>query len=73
MRFQNTYAISLLESAYRECLSYELIKAGLSVEKEKPLPLVCEEITMDYGYRIDILVETKVVIQLQVVEALNDA
>lgn len=62
----------LLESAYRECLAYELIKAGLTVEKEKPMPLVYEEIKMDCGYRIDILVEKKVVIELKVVEAFND-
>lgn len=53
----------LLESAYRECLSYELIKAGLRVEKEKPMPLVYEEVKLDYGYRIDILVENKVVVE----------
>ncbi len=62
----------LLESAYRECLAYELINAGLKVEKEKPMPLVYEEIKMDCGYRIDILVEKRVVIELKVVEAFND-
>jgi len=62
----------LLESAYRECLAYELIKAGLKVEKEKPLPLVYEEVKLECGYRIDLLVENKVVIELKVVEAFND-
>jgi GxxExxY protein len=47
----------LLESAYLECLSYELINAGLYVDKQKPLPLVYKEIKMDAGYRIDLMVE----------------
>jgi len=62
----------LLESAYLECLFYELLKAGLFVEKQKPLPLVYKEVKLDVGYRIDILVENKVVIELKSVEALND-
>ncbi len=62
----------LLESAYRECLAYELIKKNLVVEKEKPMPLVYEEVKLDCGYRIDLLVEGKVVIELKVVEAFND-
>ena len=62
----------LLESAYRECLAYELMNAGLKVEKEKPLPLVYEEVKLECGYRIDLLVENKVVIELKVVEAFND-
>lgn len=62
----------LLESAYRECLAYELRKAGLKVEKEKPIPLIYEEVKLECGYRIDLLVENKVVIELKVVEAFND-
>lgn len=62
----------LLESAYRECLAYEITKAGLKIEKEKALPLIYEEVKLDYGYRIDLLVEGKVVIELKVVEAFND-
>jgi GxxExxY protein len=62
----------LLESAYTECLFYELQKAGLYVEKQKPLPLIYKEIKLDAGYRIDILVENKVIIELKSVEALND-
>ena len=48
----------LLESAYEECLYYELRKTGLNVEKQKPLPLIYEEVKLDVGYRIDIIVET---------------
>lgn len=62
----------LLESAYQECLCYELNKAGLFVEKEKPMPLVHEEVKLDVGYRIDLLVERKVVIELKSVECLSD-
>lgn len=62
----------LLESAYKECLFYKLQKAGLIVEKEKPMPLIFEEVKLDCGYRIDLLVENKVVIELKSLDALND-
>jgi GxxExxY protein len=62
----------LLESAYEECLYYELRKAGLSVEKQKILPLIYEEIKLDAGYRIDLLVENQIVIELKAVETLNE-
>jgi GxxExxY protein len=62
----------LLESAYLECLFYELIEAGLQVEKQKPLPLVYKDVKLDAGYRIDLLVENKVIIEIKAVEALND-
>ena len=62
----------LLESVYLECLNYLLIKQGLRVEKQKPLPVIFEEVKLECGYRIDILVENKVVIEIKSVEALND-
>ena len=62
----------LLESAYKECLFYELTKSGLFVEKEKPLPLIYEEIKMDCGYRMDLLVENNVVIEIKSVDAINN-
>ena len=62
----------LLESVYRECLFYELDKAGLKVEREKPMPLIYEKVKLDCGYRIDLLVENKVVVELKVVDAFND-
>lgn len=62
----------LLESAYEECLFYELKKTGLLVEKQKGLPLVYEEIRLDIGYRIDLLVENKLILEIKSVEALND-
>ncbi len=62
----------LLESAYKECLYYELEKTGMLVYKEKPLPLIYEEVKLDCGYRVDILVDNKVVIEIKSVDALND-
>ena len=62
----------LLESAYKECLYYKLKKEGLSVAKEIPMPFVYEDVKLDCGYRIDILVENKIVIEIKSVEALND-
>jgi GxxExxY protein len=62
----------LLESAYEECLYYELEKLQLKIEKQKPMPLIYENVKLDIGYRIDILVEDKVVIEIKSVEALND-
>ncbi|MDE1192902.1 MAG: GxxExxY protein [Arachidicoccus sp.] len=62
----------LLESAYKECLYYQLIKDGLNVTKEKPIPLVYDEIHLDCGYRIDLLVENRIVVELKSVEALTD-
>jgi len=61
----------LLESTYEECLHYELDKAGLVVIKQKPMPLVYDEKKLDLGYRIDLLVESKVIIEIKSVDALN--
>lgn len=58
----------LLESAYQACLLYELKKAGLKVEKEIPLPINYKEIKLEQGYRIDLLIEDKLVIELKTVE-----
>jgi GxxExxY protein len=62
----------LLESVYEECLSYRLIKAGLLVEKQKPVPLVFEEVKLECGFRCDILVQGKLIIEVKAVEGLND-
>jgi GxxExxY protein len=62
----------LLESAYRECLRHLLIKQGLFVEVEKPQPLVFQELKLEQGYRIDLLVEKQIVVELKCVEALNE-
>ena len=62
----------LLESAYRACLVYELRNKNLRTEEEKPLPLIYEEVKLEVGYRIDILVEQKVVVELKTVEEFRD-
>lgn len=61
----------MLESTYESCLVYELEKLGLSVERQKILPVVYKEVQLDQGYRIDLLVESTVVIELKVVEEIN--
>lgn len=62
----------LLESAYEECLYYELTKTGLYTEKQKVLPLIYEEVKLDAGYRIDLMIESKFIVEVKAVEALND-
>ena len=61
----------LLESAYEECLIFELMKKGLEIEKQKPVPVVYKDIKLDYGYRIDVLVENSVIIELKAIDAIN--
>lgn len=62
----------LLESAYKSCLVYELKNKGIKVETEKPLPLIYEDVKLECGYRMDLLVENKVVVELKSVENLMD-
>ena len=62
----------LLENAYRECLFYKLKKSGFFVEKEKAVPIVFEEIKLDCGYRIDLLIENKLVVETKSVESLKN-
>lgn len=62
----------LLESAYTACLYYEMIKNGLIVEKEKPLPLVYEDVKLECGYRADFFVEKRIIVEIKSVDALND-
>ncbi|GAA3751414.1 GxxExxY protein [Flavobacterium ginsengisoli] len=61
----------LLENVYKECLFYKIKQRGLFVEKEKSLPLVFEEVKLDCGYRIDILAENKLLIEIKSVESLT--
>jgi len=62
----------MLESAYRICLAYELRRKGLKVEEEKPVPVIYEEVKLDCGYRMDLLVEGAVIIELKTVDAFTD-
>jgi GxxExxY protein len=61
----------LLESAYEACLAYELCQRGLRLERQKPLPVVYKEVQLDCGYRLDLLVEESVVVELKSVERLD--
>ena len=62
----------LLESVYRSCLAYELSNNGIQFEQEKPLPVCYKNIKLEHGYRIDLLVENKLVLELKTVEAFTD-
>jgi GxxExxY protein len=72
IKVHRTLGAGLLESAYKECLAYELQKSGLIVEKEKPMPLIYEEVKLECGYRLDLFVENKVVVELKSVDAINE-
>jgi GxxExxY protein len=61
----------LLESAYETCLAYELTQRGLHVQRQKALPIIYKQINLEQGYRIDLLVENLVIVELKVVEALT--
>ncbi len=62
----------LLESTYEACLEYELKKAGLKVERQKVLPVIYDNLMLDAGYRIDLLVENKVIIENKAVQKMNE-
>ncbi|REG96488.1 GxxExxY protein [Flavobacterium aquicola] len=72
LKVHQTLGPGLLESAYEECLFYELKKTGLEIQKQKPLPLIYEEVRLDVGYRLDIIVENKLILEIKSVDALND-
>jgi GxxExxY protein len=62
----------LLESTYQACLAYELQKTGLNVQTERALPVIYEDVKLNCGYRIDLWVNTKVIVEIKAVDALND-
>ena len=70
IRVHRVLGPGLLESAYEACLAYELRKTGLVVEQQKPVPLVYEEVKLECGYRMDLLVEHSVVVEVKSVDAL---
>jgi len=61
----------LLESTYEACLAYELVQRGLKVERQKPLPVVYKGLKLDIGYRVDLLVEDRVIVELKAVDRLE--
>ena len=62
----------LLESAYESCLHYEVFKNGFFVERQKPIPLIYDDIKMDCGYRADLVVEKKIIVEIKSIDALNE-
>jgi GxxExxY protein len=72
LEIHRTLGPGLLESAYQECLVFELRRRGLQIEKQVSVPLKYKEVHMEAGYRLDILVEKKVILEVKSVEALQD-
>ena len=70
MRVHTQLGPGLLESAYEACLAYELLKKGFHVEKQKALPLVYGTVKLDCGYRLDLIVEDQVVVEIKSVDCL---
>ena len=62
----------LLVSVYETCLAYRLLKSGVNVERQKAIPLIFEDVKMDCGFRCDILVEGKLIVEVKAIDALND-
>ena len=62
----------LLERSYQECLYHKISKAGIIVEKQKAIPLVFEEVRLECGYRLDLLVENKLVVEIKSVQEMNE-
>jgi GxxExxY protein len=71
MRVHTVLGPGLLESAYEACLCYELKQAGLKVEQQKPIPLIYEEVKLDCGYRLDLLVEDRIIVEIKAVESIS--
>jgi GxxExxY protein len=72
MKVHRALGPGLLESAYEACLFYELRKQHVSVESQIALPLVYEDVKLDAGYRIDLMIDKKLIVEIKSVEALND-
>ncbi|BAX80244.1 MAG: GxxExxY protein [Labilibaculum antarcticum] len=72
MKVHTTLGPGLLESAYHECLFYELQKAGLKVEKGKALPIIYDGVKLDCGYRLDLFVENQIIVELKSIESFKD-
>ncbi|MHC5742449.1 MAG: GxxExxY protein [Nostoc sp.] len=71
MRVHTALGPGLLESAYEECLDYELKKSGLGVGKQIPLPLVYQDVQLECVYRLDLMVENKVIVEIKSVESFH--
>lgn len=72
MKIHRKLGAGLFESVYEECLFYELKKAGLKVEKQKTLPIVYEELKIENAFRLDLIVEDKLILEIKTVEFISD-
>lgn len=72
MKIHRKLGAGLFESVYEECLFYELQKAGLKVEKQKALPIVYETLKIDNAFRLDLIVEDKLILEIKTVEFINE-
>ncbi len=72
MKVHSFLGPGLLESAYEACLYHELIKAGLKAERQKPMSLIYDDVKLDIGYKIDLFVEGRVVVELKAVEEMHE-
>jgi GxxExxY protein len=70
-RIHSALGPGLLESAYEECLFYEIRKAGLRVQKQQALPLIYDEVKLEAGYRADLIVEDCIIVEVKSVEVMN--
>lgn len=60
----------LLESVYQHCLAYEMIRAGLAIEMERPLPVIYEGVKLNCGYRLDLVVENRLILEIKSIDGL---
>jgi GxxExxY protein len=72
MKVHRALGPGLLESAYESCLAYEVLEAGLRMERQLLLPLKYKGVTVDAGYRVDLLVANLVVVEVKAAEAISD-
>lgn len=72
MKVHSSLGPGLLESVYEECLYYELCKTDLIVERQKPIPLIYESIKLECGFRADLLVDNKVIVELKAAESITN-
>ena len=72
IKVHKTLGPGLLESAYESCLQHEILQCGLYVERQRAVPLVYAEVKLDCGYRADLVIERKVIVEVKSIEALND-
>jgi GxxExxY protein len=70
IRVHKVLGPGLLESAYEACLDYEVVQCGLNVERQRPLPLIYGEVNLDCGYRLDLVVEQSVIVEIKAIERL---